>query len=87
MLHNRKKKVFHLGYSTKDEQWDPENSVPNSKHPDHKIIKSRIRNDLLYIKTIIADFENRHQPFTLEEVEKLYRDKTLIKVLKNTVIY
>ncbi len=36
VLHNRKKKVFHLGYSTMDSQWDDETNLPNSKHPDCK---------------------------------------------------
>jgi len=75
VIHQRKKKVFHLGYSTKDNQWDEDNNQPNNKHPDHKLIKSRIKNDILFLKTIIADFENRHQPFTLADVEKSYRNK------------
>ncbi|AHW62325.1 Site-specific recombinase XerD [Draconibacterium orientale] len=73
VLHNRKKKVFHLGYSTLDHQWDDTTNLPNSKHPDHKIIKSRLKNAVLLLKTIITDFENRHVQFSLTDVENKYK--------------
>lgn len=76
VIYNRRKKVFHLGFSTTDDQWDEEKHVPNNKHPEYKLIRSRIKNDVLYLKTIIADFENKHQPFDLKDVEKIYRNKT-----------
>lgn len=75
VLHDRKKKVFHLGYSTLENQWDYEKNLPTSKHPDHQIIKSRIKNTLLEIKNIIADLENRKKPFTLYDVEQAYKKK------------
>lgn len=75
VLHNRKKKVFHLGYSTMESQWDYEKNLPTSKHPDHQIIKSRLKNALLEIKTIIADFENKKKLFTLDDIEKSYKNK------------
>ncbi len=73
VLHSRRKKVFHLGHSTKLNQWDEVKNLPNSKHPEHKLIKNRIKNDVLFLKTIIADYENKHQPFTLEDIEKRFK--------------
>lgn len=89
VLHNRKKKVFHLGYSTMDNQWDYEKNQPTSKHPEHQIIKSRLKNAVLELKTIIADFENRKKPFTLDDIEKAYKKKstdTLLEDYGNKII-
>lgn len=73
LLHNRRKKIFYLGYSATKEQWDEENNLPKSNHPDQRLIKSKIQNAIHYLKTIILDFENKHQPFTIEDVEKKYK--------------
>lgn len=75
VIHNRKRKLFYLGHSATKVQWDEEKNRPKSNHPDHKIIKSRIKNAILDIKNIIADFENRKQPFSLDDIDKKYKDK------------
>lgn len=73
VIHDRKRKVFYLGHSATKLQWDIKNNRPNTKHPDHKLIKSRIKNALLQVKGIIADFENKHQSFSLDDIEKKFR--------------
>lgn len=75
VIHNRKRKVFYLGRSATKDQWDEEKNGPNSKHPDRNLIKSRIKNALLDINTIITDFENKNQYFTLVDIERKYRTK------------
>lgn len=75
VIHNRKRKIFYLGHSATKEQWDDEKNRPKSNHPDHKIIKSRIKNAILDIKNIIADFENLKQLFTLDDIEKKYKNE------------
>jgi integrase/recombinase XerD len=73
VIHNRKRKIFFLKYSATDNQWDDKTNSPNKNHPEYKLIKSRIKNAVLQIKNIIADFENKHQPFTLIDIEKRYK--------------
>lgn len=75
VIHKRKRKVFYLGYSAYKSQWDEEKNQPRSNHPDHQLIKSRAKNAILQIKTIIADFENGKKRFTLDDVENQYKDK------------
>lgn len=95
VIHNRKKKTFHLGYSALENQWSKEKDVPLSNHPDHKIIKSRIKSEVLRLKNIIAELENRGRPFTLQDIERKYKNKLsddsfagycdlLVKSLKET---
>lgn len=75
VIHDRKKKTFHLGHSALENQWNKEKGVPMSNHPDHKIIKSRIKNEVLRLKNIIAELENKGRPFTLQDVERKYKNK------------
>lgn len=75
VIHNRKRKIFYLGHSATKAQWDDVKNQPNSNHPDHQLIKSRIKNATLQIKNIIADFENRKQRFSLDDIEKKYKNK------------
>ena len=75
IIHNRKRKVFYLGYSATESQWDENKKSANSKHPDHQIIKSKIKNTLHQVKTIILEFENNNQQFSLEDIEKKYKNK------------
>lgn len=75
VIHNRKRKIFYIGYSATKEQWDEENNLPKANHPYQKLIKSKIKNAIHFIKTIILDFENKHQSFTLEDIEKEFRKK------------
>ena len=76
VIHNRKRKIFYLGYSATKAQWDEDKNQPKSNHPDHQIIKSRIKNAILQIKNIIADFENKKERFSLPDIEKKYKDKS-----------
>ncbi|MGM0582858.1 MAG: phage integrase SAM-like domain-containing protein [Bacteroidota bacterium] len=82
VIHNRKRKVFYLGYSATKNQWDDKKQI-KSNHPEHKIIKSRIKNDVLFIKNIIADLENKHKPFRLEDIEKKYRNRATSDTLED----
>jgi len=75
VIHDRKRKVFYLSYSATEIQWDKSKSLPTSKHPDHAIIKSRIKNATLQIKNIIADFENKNKQFSLDDIEKAYKNE------------
>ncbi len=76
VIHNRKRKVFYLGYSATKEQWDEEKKLPNNKHPERKLFKSKIENAIWNIKSIILEFENKKQKFTLEDIEKHYKNKS-----------
>ena len=62
VIHNRRRKVFYLGYSAKKSQWDKDNNRIKSNHPEHKNIKSRIKNSMRHMNNIIADFESMHKP-------------------------
>jgi integrase len=73
VIHNRRRKIFYLGYSAKKNQWDKDNNRIKSNHPEHKIIKSRIKNSMRHMNNIIADFENKHKPFNLEDIEKKFK--------------
>ena len=95
VIHNRRRKVFYLGYSAKKSQWDKDNNRIKSTHPEHKNIKSRIKNSMRHLNNIIADFENRHQKFSLNDIERKYKLKSssekfldyadkLIKALKES---
>lgn len=75
VIHNRKRKIFYLGRSASKDQWDEEKNEPSIKHPDRKLIKSRIKNALLDINTIIVEFENKNQYFTLTDIERKYKTK------------
>lgn len=74
VIHNRKRKIFYLGHSCTKAQWDAEKNLPKNTHPDYKIIKSRIKNAVLDIKNIIADFENLKQQFSLEDIERKFKN-------------
>ena len=63
VIHNRKRKVFYLGYSSTEKQWDYETKLPTKKHPEHKLIKSKVENAVLDIKSIILDFEIKNKNF------------------------
>src|SRR5665648_371704 len=75
VIHNRRRKLFYLGHSATNDQWDKDKNRPKSNHPDQKIILSRIKNATLQIKNIIADFENKKQQFNLDDIEKKFRNK------------
>jgi len=75
VIHNRKRKLFYLGHSAAKSQWDEDKNRPKTNHPDHQIIKSRIKNAILQIKNIIADFENKKQQFSLDDIEKNFKNK------------
>ena len=75
VIHNRKRKLFYLGYSATKDQWDDAKNRPKSNHPEHKLIKSKITNAILHIKNIIVDFENKKQQFNLEDIENKFRIK------------
>lgn len=73
VIHNRKRKVFYLGFSATKSQWDEDKNKIKSSHPDSALIKSRLKNATLILKNIIVEFENKHQPFSLEDVERKYK--------------
>ena len=73
VIHNRKRKVFYLGFSAKKSQWDKDKNRIKNNHPDSALIKSRIKNATLLLKSIIAEFENKHELFSLEDIEKKYK--------------
>ncbi len=75
VIHNRKRKIFYLGYSASEAQWDINKNQPQKNHRDSSLIKSKIKNTLLEIKSIILDFENKKQKFTLDDIEKNFRNK------------
>lgn len=75
VIHNRRRKIFYLGHSATKAQWDEDKNKPKTNHPDHKLIKSRIKNAILQIKNIIADFENLKKQFSLDDIEMKYKDK------------
>lgn len=76
VIHNRKRKVFYIGYSANKNQWDTEKNLPNNKHPEKNLIKSKIKNAVFDIKSIILEFENKKQRFTLEDIERHYKNKS-----------
>ncbi|MDD4426072.1 MAG: phage integrase SAM-like domain and Arm DNA-binding domain-containing protein [Mariniphaga sp.] len=95
VIHNRKRKVFYLGYSATESQWDEDKKLPNSKHSERKLLLSKIENAVWDIKSIILEFENKKQKYSLEDIERLYKNKSnndsfiiycerLIKSLKET---
>lgn len=71
----RVRKVYYLGYSATKQQWDFVKGLPNSLHPERKIIKSRIENELLTLKGIIAKFENLRKSYTFDDIDKDYKSK------------
>jgi integrase len=73
VIHNRRRKVFYLGFSATKSQWDEDKNTIKSNHPDSALIKSRIKNATLILKTILVEFENKHQQFSLEDVERKYK--------------
>ncbi|WP_321289397.1 site-specific integrase [uncultured Sunxiuqinia sp.] len=81
VIHNRKRKIFFIGHSATKKQWDEEKNCPNSKHPDRSLIKSRIKNATLRIKSIILDLENKHKPFSVDDIEKKYKNKLSSEML------
>ncbi len=85
VIHERKRKVFYLSHSATVTQWDDERKRPNSRHPDQAIIKTRIKNALLQVKTIIADFENRDIPFSLDDVAKKFKNRASTELFNDYV--
>ena len=53
VIHNRKRKVFYLGYSATKDQWDDEKNKPKSNHPDHQLIKTKIKNTIHQLKIVV----------------------------------
>ena len=70
VIHNRRRKVFYLGFSALKSQWDENRNKPKNNHPEHQLIKSRAKNAILAIKTIKVEFVYKNQ-FSTQDQAKL----------------
>jgi len=75
VIHNRTRKIFFLGHSANKEQWDTSTNLPNTNHPNFKSLKLRIKSAINELEGIILDFENKKKLFTVEDVEKAFKNK------------
>ncbi|MGQ8336272.1 phage integrase SAM-like domain-containing protein [Sunxiuqinia sp. A32] len=85
VLHNRRKKEFYLGRSATIEQWNIDKECTNKKHPYQAEVNSRIKNGLLTMNKIITDFENKHQHFTIDDIENKFKLKSSGETLNDYV--
>lgn len=66
------RKLINLGFSARPNQWDDENNVPNSKHPDYKSLILHIKEKRSQAVQALVDLEHEKRPYTIEElVEKI----------------
>jgi len=75
VIHDRRKKIFYLGHSLPKSEWDYKNNQPNTKNPNYRLLRGRIKAAINDLESIILDFENKQQPFTLIDVESAYKPK------------
>ncbi|NQU33019.1 MAG: site-specific integrase [Bacteroidetes bacterium] len=73
VLHARKKKLFYIGHSLKKSDWDFKNNNPNTKHPNYRLMRARIKTAYNDLEAIILDFENTQDEFTLVDVAAKYK--------------
>jgi len=85
VIHNRTRKIFFLGHSANKEQWDTSTNLPNTNHPNFKSLKLRIKSAINELEGIILDFENKKKLFTVEDVEKAFKNKFTDETLTSYV--
>ena len=85
VIHNRTRKIFFLGHSSNKENWDFSTNFPNSNHPNFKSLKLRIKSAINELEGIILDFENKKKLFTVEDIEKAFKNKFTDETLTSYV--
>lgn len=75
ILKDRKKKTISLGYSATVAQWNKNQNLPNSKHPNQQLLSRLIKLRINEIQEIILDFENKKKNFTLDDICNKFRKK------------
>jgi integrase len=73
VIHNRKKKLFYIGHSLNQNEWDDENNQPNTKNPNYRLYRSRIKTGLNELHSIILRLENSGESFSLKDIESEFR--------------
>jgi integrase len=73
VIHSRKKKLFFLGHSLKDTEWDYDNNQPNTKSSNYRLVRKRIKTAFNDIEGIILDLENTQKDFSLSDIESRFR--------------
>lgn len=72
VIHNRKRKVLSSGYSAIPSQWNFDKNLPNSRHPNHTLLSSKLKSEKLKLEGIILEFDNLGKDFSVDEVISKY---------------
>jgi len=73
IIHDRKKKLFHLGHSLKNTEWDKKNNTPNTKSPNYRLLRGRIKTAINDLEAIILELENIKVPFNITDIEAKFK--------------
>lgn len=73
VIHNRKKKLFYIGHSFKIIEWDNDNNQPNTKNPNYRLYRSRIKSAITDLNAIILRLENIGEPFSVLDIEAEFK--------------
>jgi integrase/recombinase XerD len=75
VIKDRKRKTISTGHSATTKQWNKKKNIPNSKHPNQKLLISRIKRARKEITDIILEYENKKKSFTAVDIINRYQHK------------
>lgn len=73
VIKDRKRKLFSLGHSALQDQWDDDKNLPNKKQPNYKNLKLLIQKRLYEANRIILDLDEKGDPYSVEDVIALLK--------------
>jgi len=74
VLKDRKRKTISLGHSATKKQWNNNQQLPNSKHPNQALLTARIKRVKTSVNDIILKLENKEKPFSVDDIIKQFRN-------------
>ncbi|AHW62147.1 Site-specific recombinase XerD [Draconibacterium orientale] len=74
VLKDRKRKTISLGHSATKKQWNTNQQLPNSKHPNQSLLTARIKRVKTSVNDIILKLENKEKPFSVDDIIKQFRN-------------